>query len=57
MRMEKIYLKSEFCVAGGSTAPALRDICGPGGENLPEEGLQDGQEWPQAPQKGPAQAR
>ncbi len=39
-----MYLKGEFGVAGGSSAPALRDICGPGGENLPEEGLQDGQE-------------
>lgn len=45
-----------LCLEGWSTVATLCDSAGQSGEDLPQEGLQDGQERPQAAQEGPAQA-
>ena len=45
-----------ICLEGWSTVATLCDSAGQSGEDLPQEGLQNGQERPQAAQEGPAQA-
>jgi hypothetical protein len=52
-----MVIMNTVIILGGTSVAALSDPGGPGGEDLPQKGLQNGQERPQTAQKGPAQAR